>query len=235
MYIQSAPLPLIMKFTVTYSEEKDIYNYLNGGWRLNYMKHGRDDLQNHLLRNFSKDFQENLKAAQTEEAATKVIKDLWTKTRLPIFDDNTKLVIKWYEEILNGEQPEIIKLLEKIYSRPFPFPEITVYLTTFPIHPYNFEERWYMCSRTGSVFGLISTTKHELNHFMFYYYFLDELVKRGVSKEKRELLKEALAILTNPEGNDKPAVKGLEEYINSIREKPIEEIIELSLKSQYLQ
>lgn len=91
-----------------------------------------------------------------------------------------------------------------------------------------------MSRRSNSVEGHLNTTKHELNHFMFYYYYQEKLRKQSLSEEKIEKLKEALAILTNPEGNNKPDVKELEVFIQLQKNKTINQIIELSLGSSLL-
>ena len=220
------------KIKISYSSSKDIQNYLNAGWKFTYATHGRDPKQ--FLARLPNDFQKKLTNAPTKPQATKVIKSYWEKSRTINFNQNTKLTIKWMQIIINNEWKNIVNLLELVYQQKFPFEQIHIYLTTFPINPYNYKEKWFMVGRNSSIVGIISTTKHELNHFMFYFYFLEELRKRNVSLEKREKLKEALAILTNPEGNDKPDVKELEKYIQSQKEKPVKEIIDRCMESGLL-
>lgn len=91
-----------------------------------------------------------------------------------------------------------------------------------------------MSRRSNSINGHIDTAKHELNHFMFYFYHRTLLDNKGIPMEKIEKLKEALAILTNPEGNNKPDIKELEEYIKSQKEKPVDQIIEMCVNSKLL-
>jgi len=219
-----------MEFVVFYSQEKDIQNYLNAGWKFKYRKFGRDPKK--FLKQFPQDFQNELLKAKTKQEAVKVIKNFWKKVKSPEFDKNTKLIIKQTEKILNTEKEKIIKPLESLYDKPFPFSEIKVYLTTFPINPYNYQEMWFMLPRKASPLQIINTAKHELNHFMFYHYY--SYLREKLGEEKLEKLKEALVILTNPEGNDKPEVKELEEYLKTLSEKPIEEIIERAINSKYL-
>ena len=132
------------------------------------------------------------------------------------------------------EMLEIIGLLETVYQKNFPFDEITVFLTSLGICPYNYEKRWFMSRRSNSVEGHINTTKHELNHFMFYFYYLDLLAKKGLPNDKIEKLKEAFAILTNPEGNNKPDVEKLEEYIKSLKGQSTDQIIESCINSKLI-
>ncbi len=222
-----------MNFITSYSKEKDIQNYLNAGWRFTYMKHGRENIQENLLKRFPESFRTALTQAPDETSARKVVED-WLNSKDTEYQRITDLTIKTIQMVLDQEKSYIIQLLESVYQEKFPFDEISVFLTTFPIHPYSFENRWFMIGRMSHVPGMIGTAKHELNHFMFYYYFLDDLTKRGIKKEKREQLKEALAILTNPEGNDKPAVKELENFIKPLAGKPAREIIESCVQSGLL-
>jgi len=146
----------------------------------------------------------------------------------------TSVIAKETEKLLNQKKKEIIFPLEKVYGKSFPFSTIKVYLTTAPIFPYNYEERWFMLGRNNDAQKHLATAKHELNHFMFYFYYWDQMRKKRISAEKREKLKEALVILTNPEGNDKPDVKKLEEYLKTLKGKSMDEIIEQVLGSGML-
>jgi len=222
-----------MNFLVDYSQEKDIQNYLNAGWKFTYAKHGRENIQEKLLQNYPQSFKNKLLEAKTKSVAEKVVKD-FLDSRPENFNRITKLIIKVCQQVLNEEKPYIIDLLQKIYQQPFPFEKITVYITTFSISPYDYKNRWFMITRNNSIAGFINTAKHELNHFMFYYYYLDKLIQNGVSYQKREKLKEALVIFSNPGGNDKPDIKELESYLKTLKNKTMDEIIDLALKSKHL-
>lgn len=222
-----------MQFFVDYSQEKDIQNYLDAGWKFTYAKHGRENIQERLLQNYPQEFKTKLLGAKTKASAEKIVKD-FLDSRPENFKHATKLVIKVCQQILDEEKQNIIDLLQKIYQKPFPFDKITVYITTFPISPYNYKEHWFMVNRNSSVAGFINTAKHELNHFMFYHYYLDKLIQQKISQEKREKLKEVLVIFSNPEGNDKPDIKDLETYLKTLSGKTMDEIINLALESKYL-
>lgn len=222
-----------MKFLVDYSQEKDIQNYLNAGWRFIYLKYGRENIQERLLQNYPLEFKTKLLEVKTKEAAKKIVKD-FLDTHPDNFKHTMELVIKTCQQILDEEKQNIIDLLQKIYQKPFPFDKITVYITTFSINPYNYKDHWFMVNRNSSVVGFINTAKHELNHFMFYYYYLNKLKQQEVSLEKREKLKEALAIFSNPEGNDKPDIKDLESYLKTFSGNTMNEIINLALESKFV-
>ena len=222
-----------MRFLVTYSQEKDLQNYLNAGWRFVYPRYGREKIQEKLLQNYPQWFKDKLLKAKTKTAAEKTIKN-FLDSRPEEFKEITDLVAKVCPQVLNEKKQNIINLLQEIYQKPFPFDKITVYITTFPINPYHYEERWFMVNRDSSIAGFINTAKHELNHFMFYYYYLEKLIQQKVPQEKREKLKEALVIFSNPEGSNKPDVKDLEKYLNTLKDQPIGKIISLALESKYL-
>ena len=190
-----------------------------GGWPKNHRKK--------LLSNYPVEFQEAINKAGTEEQAGKVIKDyLGSKSKW--FNNNTELIVKGIEYVLNQNAEEIIKLLEEVFAKKFPFDHITVYVTTVGICPYNEKEKWFMINRNSSIDNCPRTTKHELNHFMFHYYFGELETKIG--DDKFYLLKEALVYLTGSKDSYRPAIKPIGEYIKTVSDKSIEEIIELSLK-----
>lgn len=213
-------------FKVIYSKEKDIQNYLDRGWRFVNYTHGREGVQDKLLVRYPNEFRENLKCASTREAARQVVESYLDDGKDWALAGDTNLVIKWFQNILDDEQIQITALLEKVYGKPFPFAEVRVYLTTFPINPHGTEkDPWFMVYRRADIVGLLRIVSHELNHLMFYYYYREPLMKAGLTNENLEGLKEAAAITTNPEGTDKPNVKELEALIKSLGGKTMDEIV----------
>lgn len=57
---------------------------------------------------------------------------------------------------------------------------------------------------------------HELNHFMFYYYF--GALKERLGKERFESIKEALTVFTNPEEKGYPAQQKLRAWLTEQKE-----------------
>jgi hypothetical protein len=233
LYKQNLILTKNVKFIVNYSAEKDINNYLNSVWKFSYLKHGRENIQDKLLNSLPEKFREDILSTKDEKEAKKLI-SIFLDNLPQSYKNTTPLIVLGLEKLLNNHKKEIIKSLESAYSKPFPFETITVYLTTLSIQPYSYEDLWFMAYRNNSIEKYLNVAKHELNHFMFYYNFLDKLSKAGLVKEKFEKLKEAFAILTNPEGNDKPDVKELEQFILSQKRKPVEEIINLCIESGWV-
>ncbi|MGI5841247.1 MAG: hypothetical protein ACOX6N_03460 [Patescibacteria group bacterium] len=221
-----------MKFIVDYSIDKDTNNYLNSVWKFTYLKHGRDNIQTKLLATLPEQFRKEIAKAKTKQDAKEIITDFLT-TLPKSYLNTTPLLVLGIETLLNTHQDEIINVLESVYGKPFSFDKITVYLTTLTIQPYSFEDRWFMTYRNNTAEKHLSVAKHELNHFMFYHYYGENLQKRGLPKEKIEKLKESLVVLTNPEGNDKPDLKELESYIQTLRGQSMDQIIESCLVGNF--
>lgn len=225
-----------MEFIVEYSLEKDIQVYLDAIWKPIWTDYGKSKYeigQKYL----PLEFLDNLKNSADKENAVKVIKNYWQKTRVPNFQQNTNLTIKWFSKFLNEEQRLITEKLEKAYNKPFPFENIAVYITTFFSCPYNYQDKWYMIGRGYSLLGLLNTSTHELNHFMFYYYFADNLKKLNFNVKQIEYLKEALAIVTTnniEENKEKINVLPLQDFIKEIKHKSVAEIIELVIQNKLL-
>ena len=209
-----------MQFIVDYSQEKDIRNHLNTNWRFGYLKYGRRNIQNKLLKYYPESYKVALKKAATEQDARKVIVDF-----LDSLPNKIPTIVASLQVVLNDEKDKIVRSLESAYKKKFPFKKISVYLTTAYLNPYNYKEGWFMTNINSSIQGHLKTVMHELNHFMFYYYYPN--LKEGLGQEKYEILKEALAIYTNPEGNNKPSVKKLETYFKQNLDKSIPEIIKM--------
>ena len=228
---------MAVKFNVLYSEEKDILAYLNALWKSPWVNYGKSHYE--IGKKYLPiEFLDSLKNAPSKIEAVKIIKNYWKNIRTSTFTNNSELLSKWFGIFLNTEGSErIIERLEHIYQKKFPFKQINVYLTTFFSYPCNYKEKWFMVSRNSSLLWLLSTSIHELNHFMFYYYYDQNLKKQGLSESQREHLKEALAILTSDdpkENQDKPQVLPIQNFIKENKDKSIDKIIELIIKNKLL-
>ncbi len=229
---------MAVKFNVSFSEEKDISNYLNALWKSPWTDYGKSHYE--IGKKYlSIEYLDSLKNAPSKIKAVKIIKNYWKNTRSSTFTNDIELLSKWFGNILNEEGgTRIIKTLENAYQRKFPFKQINVYLTTLFSCPYNYEEKWFMVGRNSSLLWLLSTSLHELNHFMFYYYFDQNLENQGFSQSQREHLKEALAILTSDdsrENQEKPQVLPIQNFIKENKDRSIDKIIELVLENKLLE
>lgn len=216
-----------MLFWVEYSIDKDVDNYLKTIWKYQHRKDGRENHREKLLSKYPVEFQEAINKASTEEDAIKVIRDyLGSKTKW--FNNNTELISRGMEYVLNKSTDKIIASLEKVFAKKFPFDRVTIYITTVGICPYSEKEKWFMVNRNSGIDDCIRTAKHELNHLMFHYYFGE--LQNKIGENKFHLLKEAMVYLTGSEDKNRPAVEPLGKYIRMISDKPIDEIIKLSVE-----
>jgi hypothetical protein len=211
-----------MKFIVEYSKEKDIWNHLKTNWKFSFKKHGREDIKDRIKKSYPEKYLNDLWSAKTEEEARKIV-TLFLDYLPKQIQNTTPLIVRGVNQLLNERSEDIISKLEKAYEEKFPFDEITVYIHTCLFSPYNYEEKWFMSPRNSSEDEHIKTALHELNHFMFYSYYPN--LRKELGNDKYETVKEALAIFTNPEGNDKPEVKKLEDFFKNNLNKSIGEVL----------
>jgi len=220
-----------MQLKVTYSFERDINNYVDSLYHFRWDKHGREDLQENLLKPFPYVFKKALKESVNKEAAEKVIEKYLLKNinrrRKTFLSVAKNLKIAWKEN-----KTSIINNLEKIYGKNFPFKSLTVYLSSIPICPYNFNERWIYIFAGTSTQRQLRILTHELNHFMFLYYFGS--LKDNIGNSNFESLKEALTVFTNPEEPGYPAQQKLRTWLKK-QKGTVSEIIEDDEWQKHLQ
>ncbi len=148
-----------------------------------------------MLSNFPLDFQKDLKVAKNKSEAKKVIEKFIAEN----FGSRTDIHKRIINDLRQGWKENsagLIKKLEKVYGKPFPFEEITVYLVSNKICPYNYGQKWIMVYAKASVSDKLGILLHELNHFMFYYYISGDDLE--LNKKHYEALKEAVTVFTNP-------------------------------------
>jgi hypothetical protein len=167
-----------MKFTIKCSQEKDLQVYLDAIWKPIWVNYGKSKYEVGL-KYLPQEFLDNLKNAGSKIKAINVIKNYWKDTRVSMFNRNTRIIVDWFNRFMTEESHLVVDRLEKIYQKIFPFEKITMYLTTFFSCPYNYKQKWFMVSRNANLMTLLSISTHELNHFMYYYYF-EGYVKKWV-------------------------------------------------------
>lgn len=219
-----------MTIKVCYSFDRDVQNYLDSVYKFKYLKHGREEIVDDLLKNYPEEFKAALKNASNEQDAAKIIsnflsKDIETR-QLKYLEKAKELEAAW-----NKKDKEAIKELEKLYQQKFPFDEMTVYYTSVFICTYNMKEKWIMAYGEATIERQLQTIIHELNHWMFYTYHKDLL--RKISKETFESLKEALAVFTNPEQSGYPNQRKLRAWLKT-QNKFIPEILATDEWQEYL-
>lgn len=197
-------------FNVNYSLKRDVDNYLNSVWKFRYLKHGREGISGDLVKQFPQDFIEGLKKIKRKHEASKFVRT-FLQSQHPFLAEYIRRVGKHLQVALDEERPKIVRKLEDVYNKKFPFNKIDVFITTLKICPYDFRKRWFMVSVYGNPKNHVNTALHELNHFMFYHYF--GCLKEKLGKEKFESLKEALTVFTNPEEKGYPAQEKLRAWL----------------------
>lgn len=211
-----------MKLKILYSIKKDTENYLNGVYEFKYLKHGRKNIRDILLAKINTVLREKIKNSRSREEASNYIADflaVWEK-------DNSNIIKTAINNLKSGweeNEKEILKKIEALYRRPFPFYEVTIYLTSLSLCPYSYEKRFIYIYIKEPAEKQIRVLLHELNHFMFYFYYPQ--LKGELGYEKYELLKESLTFFSNPEQKGKPDEKKLRELYASKNWKNIDEII----------
>lgn len=227
-----------MQFIVEYSLEKDINIYLDALWQPKGVNYGKTHYEI-AQKDYPIEFLDSVKNAQTREKAYDVVLKYFEQTRNSKYQEWSDFVAKWFNKILNEDQNIIINRLEKLYNQKFPFEKINVYLGTFVSCPYNYDEKWYVVGRNYNLWGLLNTSTHELNHFMFYFCFKEKLIKLGYERKQIEYLKEAFAVLTsnNPqnENKEKLDVLPLQNFVYENKDKSVDEIIDLVIKNKLLE
>lgn len=221
-------------FYVSYSYSRDLDNYIRQ--LRNKMKYqfGMNVLETSKMY-FPENFLLKVINAPTDTHAESIVLDFWKKTRDKNFNDEVTKKTEKFNRYLYEHQSEIISTLEKTFNKKFPFTHnINIFLTTFYRCPYNYPN-WFMSYTNGTSEILKDTVIHEMNHFMFYFYWKDKLSSR-MTEEQFENLKEALAVLTssNPdkENEFKPNILNIQKFVQANSGKPLKEIIELTLKSK---
>ncbi len=219
-----------MDIKVSYSLDLDVWNYLRSVYKFVWYKHGRDNLQDKFFSALPERVRIDLKNSKSEKQARNIIKDFLSqnlesrKAKYSVVAQELKSA--W---VKNGSQIE--NRLQKIYGRKIPFKQIKIYLSSLPICPYNFEKKWIMVFGGAIPERQLQILTHELNHFMFYYYFGN--LKKELGKEKFESLKEALTVFTNPEEKGYPAQQKLRAWLVK-QKKSIPEIIQDNKWRDYL-
>ncbi len=215
-----------MDLDIRYSIEKDAQTYINFVYNFKSFKHGRVDIQERLLSKLDPKLQNIITSAGSEDAVYKGVFDYLTK----IYNENPKLIedsISKLRATWEKAGSNIVYFLEFLYKKPFPFERVTVYMTTNYIFPYNYEQR-YFYANYKYISSQLATATHELNHFMFYYYY--EFLKDKLGNEKYELLKEALTFFSNPEQEGKPNELPLRKLFKSKLWANLDEAISLGAK-----
>lgn len=211
-----------MRIYIQYSVNKDAENYLNGVFEFKHLKHGRENIREDLLAKIDSVLRSKIEKSKNKEGAQKAISDFLIGWQI----DNAQVIksaIKNLEFEWNKNGKDIIKKLEALYQKQFPFDKITIYLTSLPLCPYSYKDKYMFVYIREPAEKQIKIILHELNHFMFYFYYPE--LKEKLGHEKYELLKESLSYFSNSEQKGKPNEKGLRDLYASKDWKNLDETI----------
>ena len=214
-----------MKLNIKYSIKKDLENYIHKIYKSDNMDYGsKDEIKTYLIKTLDTSINQCLKNSPTEKDFIQV-----TKTFLEKFEKKNKENIKETIRRLNKHWGDVgnqvIYHLETLYSVPFPYNEITGFLTTIHTCPYSYKQKYtYMYIKTP-VYQQVTSITHELNHFMFHHYF-EEKLRKELSPKKFHILKESLTFFSNPTQEGYPKEQKLRELYMSRDWNNMDEIVE---------
>ena len=100
------------------------------------------------------------------------------------------------------KEKEIMDRLNKIHKNKFPAKFVNIYYTSCKRCPYGKEGKGFWIQLNGYNKNkdlLVSIIIHELMHLYFLKYYANLCLKKGLTKEQKEDIKEAFTILMNEE------------------------------------
>lgn len=190
-----------MKLTAAYEPAKDAENHVRAIFDDAYNTYGRNGMKEKLLAMVeSEDVKTVLSSGGERMAVLARVTELMANSpaRTALEEKALKLEAAWAK--LGGQ---VVFQLEALYGRDWPFEAVHVDLTTLPICPYDFKARRIFVHAAPGAQAQLRILSHELNHFMFYWVYANELSEK-LGREKFELLKESVTIFTDPEQAGKP-------------------------------
>lgn len=216
-----------MKLSATYDPARDAENHIRSIFDAAYMPHGRVEFVETLLGMVKIDEVKDILMRKGDRAEilkkiTMLLAESRERTKL---DEKARALEDAWVRL--GDQ--VIFQLEVLYQRNWPFTAIHADLTTLPICPYNFKERRIFVHAMPDVMCQLRILSHEMSHFLFYAVYTQDLFKK-LGREKFELLKESMAIFTNPEQAGKPNEEPLRKMYVQKAVKTIHEAVELGVE-----
>lgn len=135
---------------------------------------------------------------KTFEECKKAIEDFHKKLHNSFLIEETRNA---FQESWDEINEEFFRRLEKITENKFPFQEVTAYITTQSLCPYDYKEGSFMVPLFSNIPSALKKSAHEIMHLDFYKNNWKEIEDK-IGKEKTADLKEALTILLNLEFRD---------------------------------
>ena len=174
------------KVKFLFDKEKDLRNH----WHKSNWKSSWNDFK---VSPKTKEICENRKYEECKKELAKFMENIQES---PFIDIHIRSVEKAWRVI----EKEFFKRMNKLMKQKYP-EDITAYLTTVGICPYDPKEPSYMFSFFYSLTKCLQTSGHEIMHLYFHKFYWDK-VESKIGEEKTADLKEALTVLLNLEFKD---------------------------------
>ena len=139
-------------------------------------------------------------------------------------DIDLKSVARKMERDLDVEFPKIISVLEEITQKPIYRKDFTLFLTTFPRCPYNFDKGYIWVFYKDGKSRTINTLLHEILHFQFMQYYGKKVWKKVGSDVKWQAIKEGMVVILN---DYTPKWTGIKEITYTMYEKFAKDLLKL--------
>ena len=205
------------KIKIIYDMEKDIQNYDNNYLHQRYPSYGRKDMDTATWLWPSI----NRKLVDAPEAEKlKIIRKYLEES----YQDKqvTKLVVDSLTKYWGTIESGYFDKLKKYMNITKPINNMTAYITTLGICPYNRKEGYFYASFFSSLAWQTKTIMHESMHLVFLDNYERYLIDKGIDKQGILEINEALAVLLNwefkefllfAENNKKPSTMDLQDEV----------------------
>lgn len=176
----------MVKVVFEFNKEKDLWNHWDkSNWNPSYGNFNVNPITLEICK--GKEFEE--------------CKDELAESFKRIYE--SKLIVvqsKAVEKAWRGIEEKFFKRMDKLMKDKFS-KDITAYLTTSPVCPYDTKEPSFMYSLFSSLPGALGTCGHEIMHLYFHEFYWNGVEKK-IGGKKTGDLKEALTVLLNTEFKD---------------------------------
>ncbi|NCD00718.1 hypothetical protein EOL94_01350 [bacterium] len=116
-------------------------------------------------------------------------------------DKNVDVYIKKIENYFNSVENEIFSRMKKITNRDICSENFTLFLTSFPRFPYDYNNSYIWISDRKDKYNQLSIFIHELLHFQYFEYF-GEKIWDELGRDAHAEIREAMTVILNDEFYD---------------------------------
>jgi hypothetical protein len=174
------------KVIFKFDKEKDLWNHWHkSNWKSSWAKF-----------EINPKIKKICKKKKFEECKEELSKYLFKLQNSNLIKEDIKVLKKSWRKI----EKEFFKRMDKLMKNKFE-KNITAYLTTLGICPYDPDEPSFMFSLFYSLPSQLETCGHEIMHLYFHKFYWNR-VEKEIGNKKTGDLKEALTVLLNVEFRD---------------------------------